>query len=251
MIPAYRGEFGLKILHHVPRVHAACLAAPCVVEIEAGEEALYPRAAEWRVVPRVPETWDAFRYQRPNLRGLPTHGVRFQPVPHVPQAVAPVDVVIAPRRRGYVPAKNWPHWRYLVDELRDAGLRVFAGGVADASDTDLDVPAAWDYARPLDATLAAILSARLVFAPCSGLAHLSVLCGTNLLLLTHGDRVSPGPVHSSSGRLVSTLGNPLKWRDYYTSANHLGATLERVDAWNRPAAVPSAILRALNPPARP
>jgi hypothetical protein len=229
-IPAYTGEFGLKILHHVPHVYA--LGRGHTIEIEAGEEALYPLADRWDIIPRVPETADKFRHHRPKLSGLTKHAERFVPVPFVAQDVGNPSIVIAPRKRNYVPAKNWPHFQALVDAFRSTGFDVFAGGVADASDTDLDCDAAWHYDRPLDATIAAMHKAAIVVAPCSGLAHLAVLCGRPLLLFTDGDRVSPGPVYTSSGRKVSDRGNLLKWTDYYVKPNHTNAPLARVDGWH-------------------
>ena len=235
-IPAYRGEFGLKVRFHVPRVYAA--GEGHVIEIEEGEEALYPLAKEWRVVPRIPETATRFRFARPDslLRKLPAAERRFQPTLHIPQSegLADVDVVICPRRRAYGASKNWPHWSALYRALNDAGLATFAGGVRDGSDPDVPCLAAWDYERPLDATIQAMRSAKLVIASCSGLAHLAVLCGSPLLLFTYHGRVAPGPVINSSGRKVQNDYWPVRLDHYYHHANHMHAPITTLDGWDDP-----------------
>jgi hypothetical protein len=235
VIRAYTGEFGLKILHHVPRVYA--MGRGHVIEIEAGEEALYPLAKEWRTVPRA---HDDTRVRRPDLRGLPATGVRFVPEPHVTQGIT-ADVVIAPRRRNYVACKNWQHWPDVAQSLMDAGLSVFAAGVADASDTRVPCDAGWNYARPLDATIEAMRSARLVVAACSGPAHLAVLCGTPLLLMTYRGNVAPGPRFSSSGRRLPDFGR-VKVQEYYRDAAHTGRPIIEMDGWEHPKAVVSRAL---------
>lgn len=239
MIPAYRGEFGLRVRFHVPVVYG--MGPGHVIEIEEGQEALYPLAREWRIVPRAREDTPGAsqmrgRLGRPKLRG---REVRFVPEPHVPQGVA-ADVVITPRRRDYGASKNWSHWPDLARALTDRGLRVFAGGVADASDTSCECPAAWDYARPLDATIEAMRSARLVVAACSGLAHLAVLCGTPLLLFTYRGRVAPGPVITSRGQKVANDYWRVRMDDYYRAANHTGSPIVEIDGWEHPDGVVEA-----------
>lgn len=237
MIRAYRGEFGLLVRYHAPVVYG--MGPGRVVEIEEGNEALYPLAAEYRVIPRAAEfTSEASsarsRVGRPTLRGPE---VCFVPEPHVAQGVT-ADVVIAPRMRHYGASKNWGHWPVLADGLADKGLRVFAGGTRDTSDTRVRHPAAWHYARPLDATIEAIRSARLVIATDAGLAHLAVLCGARLLLLTHRGMVAPGPVVDSQGRTVAKEYWPVRMDEYYHAANHMGSPIECAPyAWDDPEAV--------------
>jgi hypothetical protein len=232
LIKAYRGEFGLKIRFHVPKVYA--MGRGHTIEIEDGEEALYPLADSWVVVPRAK---DDDRHGSPALRHQRLPEQRFQPVPHVPQNVLPPDVVICPRRRNYVAPKNWPHWHTLVAQLQTAGVRVFAAGSPDASFTDLPCTAAWHHVRYLDASIAAIRAAKLVIAPCSGLAHLAVLCGAPLLMFSHHGRSSPGPLYNSGGHFVSHEGRRLPLREYYQDANHMGSLIEVIDAWDDPATV--------------
>jgi hypothetical protein len=221
VIPAFRHELGLKIRFHVPHVYAL---GPRIIEIEEGEEALYPRATEWRVVPRA---HDDTRQKGPGERHPQE---RFIPEPHIRQGVK-ADVVICPRLRKHGPSKNWPHWHMLA-ELPG----VFAAGAADSS-YDLDVPRAWDYARCLDASIEAIRSARLVIATDAGLAHLAVLCGTPLLLLNYRGLVSPGPVVSAEGRVIQPAYWPVRWEHYYVAANHTGAHIEMIDGWEHQEAV--------------
>lgn len=230
IIRAWPGEFGLKVRYHVPQAYA--LGAGHVIEIEEGEEALYPLAAEWRVVPRAA---DRKRHGRPPTLGPER---RFIPEPHVRQGVA-ADVVICPRRREYGSAKNWPHWQAL------AGLPgAFAAGAPDSSE-DVDCPRAWDYGRFLDASIEAMRGARLVVATDAGLAHLAVLCGAPLLLITHRGRVAPGPVINSRGRVAQTRYWPVRLDEYYHAANHTGSPIATIDGWDDPDAVAEAAGRAL------
>lgn len=234
IIPAYRGEFGLEVRFQVPVVYA--MNEHPIVEIEEGKEALYPRAKEWRIVPRIPETTiEASRARgrigRPKISGPEK---RFRPHPHVDQSVPIYDVVITPRKRAYGDSKNWPHWGHLVRRLQEAGLSVFAAGVADASFTDLGVPAAWDYRRPLDAAISAMRWSRVVVAACSGLAHLAVLCGSPMVLFTYRGMVAPGPVVNSAGRFVQQDYWPVRMKEYYHAANHTGAPIHEIDGWEWP-----------------
>lgn len=212
--------------YHVPWVHA--LPGPKRVEIERGCEALYPSATEWRIVERGDD--DA-------RRGMPGWSppegapeARFVPDPHVPQG-ARADVVICPRHRRYGASKNWPHWQRLA-ELPG----VFAAGAPDSS-VDVDCPRAWDYARFLDASIEAMRSARLVVATDAGLAHLAVLCGRPLLLITFRGLVAPGPVMAPDGRVMREAYWPVRFERYYEAANHTGAPIEMIDAWDDPDAV--------------
>lgn len=221
VIPGYFGEFGLAIRYFIPHVAALCSLGRYTVEIEEGQEALYPFAAEWKIMPR---PHDDERNQGPGER-FPQK--RFVPEPHIRQGIK-CDVVIAPRKRNHGSAKNWPHWEALT-ELPN----VFAAGAPDSS-YDLQVPRSWDYARFLDASIEAIRSARLVIATDAGLAHLAVLCGTPLLMVTYRGLVAPGPVEDAHGHRFQEAYWPCKWEEYYTSVNHTGTHLEMIDGWERP-----------------
>lgn len=233
-IAPFRGEFGLKLAYHVPAVYA--LGRGHTIGVEPGEEALYPLADEWRVVGRRHDderhgNADSLRAEGVHVRG-DLGGPRFVPEPHVRQGVT-ADVVICPRKRRYGSAKNWPHWQRLV-ELPG----VFAAGAPDSSD-DVDCPRAWDYGRFLDASIEAMRSARLVIATDAGLAHLAVLCGAPLLLITHGGRVAPGPVVDADGRILEPEYWPVRM-ERYRAGNHTGSTIVLIDGWEHPARVVEA-----------
>lgn len=230
LIRAWRGEFGLRLRYFVPQVYA--LGRGHTIEIERGEEALFPLADEWRIVERAP---DGSRHGRPPRIG---RELRFVPEPHVPQDIR-ADIVICPRLRTYGEAKNWPHWHRLA-ELPG----VFAAGAPDSS-FNVKCERAWDYDRFLDASIEAMRSARLVIATDAGLAHLAVLCGAPLLLITHEGRVAPGPVISSSGRTAQRQYWPVRLDEYYHAANHMSAPIDTVDGWNDPDAVLRAAMAAV------
>jgi hypothetical protein len=228
LIGSWTGELGMKIRWHVPQTYA--LGPGHIIEIEAGDEALYPLAAEWRIVPRV---HDNARKVRPTRGGKPEK--RFRPVPHVAQGIT-ADVVICPRKRAYGSAKNWPHWSMLA-ELPGA----FAAGAPDSS-YDVDCPRAWDHARFLDASIEALRGARLCIATDAGLAHLAVLCGTPLLLITHRGLVAPGPQVDEHGRVTTAAYWPVRFEQYYRAANHCGSLIEMIDGWEHPERVAARAL---------
>ena len=235
----FRGEFGLKVRYHVPMMYA--LGTGHAVMIERGEECLYPSARAWISVDRRKDDerrgWT--EPQRPYLterypeaielqRGGPER--RFLPAPHIEQHVGPVDVVICPRMRNYASSKNWPHWPWLAESLEAEGLSVFAAGAPDSS-VDIECRRAWDHDRFLDASLDAMLGARLVVATDAGLAHLAILCGRPLLLITHGGLVAPGPVLDAAGHAMEPAYWPVRLEEYYHAANHLQAPIHVSDAW--------------------
>lgn len=242
IIPAYRGEFGLKIRFHVPIVYG--LGGGHVIEIEDGEEALYPRAHDWIVVPRAK---DGTRVGRPKTHALGRREERFQPVPYLLQMIQPHDVVLCPRWRTYGASKNWMHWDWLGKQFQEHGHTVFYAGVADASDTSVEGNAAWQYDRPLDATIQMMRQAKLVIAACSGLAHLAVLCGAPLLLFTYRGQVAPGPVINSRGRFVQADYWDVRWKQYYHDANHLKSPIIPVDGWEYPERIVTSALSHLLP----
>ena len=242
-----RGEFGLKIRYHVPNVHA--IQGPKTVYYEPGEEAFYPSATVLEEVPRVED--DLRRGTHP--RGLAGEQVRlreaihtnypmaevietrkgmkearFIPEPHVPQNIQ-ADYVICPRGRKYGAAKNWPHWESLLDLPGS----VFAAGAPDSS-MDIQAPRSWDYARFLDASIEAMRSARLVIATDAGLAHLAILCGSPLLLITYKGLVAPGPVMDPDGRIMEASYWPVRFEEYYQKARHTDAPIWTTEKWDDP-----------------
>lgn len=253
VLPA-RGEFGLRIRYHVPAVHA--LPRPKAVYHEEGEEALYPSADETVVVPRIdddrragthPRSDVEFRAEcsRDALERFPGAMVLetspempqswFTPSPVVMYGIDP-DVVVCPRRREYGSAKNWDAWPHLIRMLNSGGLRVYAAGAPDSS-YEVDCPAAWHRARFLDASIEAMINGRLVVATDAGLAHLAMLCGADLLLVTYRGLVAPGPVIDSSGEVAHETYWPVRLDEYYRQANHAGARIEVIDGWEDPGRV--------------
>ena len=242
-----RGEFGLKLRYHVPNVHA--IPGPKTVCIEPGEECLYPSADDFIIVDRIED--DARRGTHPRTDGAFNRRLReqihnrygeveviqtrkgmrekrFIPKPHAAFQWITAKVVIAPRKRDYGGAKNWPYWRELLDLPE-----VFAAGAPDSS-FDLPCPKAWDCERFLDASVEAILGAELVISTCAGVAHLAILCGTPLLLITANGLVAPGPVLDDHGRAMEPRYWPVRREEYYHKANHQNVRIHEASQWNDP-----------------
>jgi hypothetical protein len=155
---------------------------------------------------------------------------RFVPQPKIRHGIR-CDVVVCPRKREYGKGKNWDGWPELTRRLCAEGLSVFAGGAADSS---YDVPCvkAWDFGRGLDATIEAMHAARLVVATDAGLAHLAVLCGRPLLMITHANGlVAPGEFIDERGKATK----PEYWPVHlhrYIEGNHTGSPFHMLHhAW--------------------
>lgn len=256
----FRGEFGLKLRFHVPRVHAL---APDVACIEPGEEALYPSAKQFVMVDRnaddarrdvfskdsdyleslKPDLLRRFPEARLVQTGDGDPELRFVPRPFVDQGDFTGDVVVCPRRRNYGASKNWTGWGELVGDLSSKGLRVWAAGAPDSSET-VPCPRTWDYERFLDATIAAMLAAKVVVATDAGLAHLAVLCGRPLVLIaSSGGLVAPGPVIELNGKRSAKRYWPVRLEEYYLAANHLKAPIRLLPhGWERPEDVIAEVL---------
>lgn len=221
----FRGEFDHKIMWHVPWVYQEKARVVCC---EEGKECLFPTAEEIIYVPSLADRsrghrtasdgvfLQRLRSQLGNTKG-PLPGLpknmktlpRFTPTPGT-EAGIETDILICPRRREVAPMRNWQHWDALVQCL--SSHRVFAAGAPGSSVTELDCDASWNYARYLDATIEAMLSAKLVVATDTGLAHLALLCGRPLLVICHADGFSGPGSH------------PVKrWR--FHAENHAGAPL--------------------------
>lgn len=259
-----RGEFGLKLAYAIPAVHA--LPGPKIVLHEPGEECLYPSADRLVEVPRahddnkrglqakdrgsaeaeaVHDVIRRVRTEYPDAEVVEPGGdmpaARFVPEPTVRRGIT-CDVVVCPRKRDYGADKNWPEWELVTRRLRSRGYRVFAGGMESTS-YPVGSPAAWDHERELDATVEAMLSCKLVLATDAGLAHLAVLCGAPLLMVTHGaGLVAPGPVRDATGRVMEPAYWPVKI-ERYNEANHTGSKIELLHhAWFNPALVIRRVL---------
>jgi hypothetical protein len=229
----YRGEFGHKIMWHVPTVYHC--KGEKVVCCEQGEEALFPGATEYVLVER---NADANRREKMNsdeelhqrlTRELsseytaaefvrPQRGTLefFVPEPRVRYGIT-CDVVICPRKRRYGSVRNWKLWPQLYEALASTH-RVFAAGAPDSSE-EVGPHKAWAYERFLDATLEAMLAAKVVIATDTGLAFLALLCGKPICLISH-----------SSGQ-ASPSSPPIRLERYRRS-NHKGVTIDvACDAW--------------------
>lgn len=261
VLPAL-GEFGLRVRYHVPAVYAMALHGPVVAFHEPGEECLYP-GCELVEVPRVHDdtrrgtvgkdgaalagakTLAAGRWPGATMiqtrKGMPE--ARFVPEPSTQYGIN-ADVVVCPRWRAYGASKNWPEWPWLVDQLCGAGLRVFAAGAPDTS-AEVDCDRAWDRERFLDASVEAMRSARLVVSTDAGLAHLAVLCGAPLLLITHNGLVAPGPVLDPSGNPMESTYWPVRMAEYYHAANHTGSPIFTTGSWLFRKSVRDQVLRCL------
>lgn len=256
------GEFGLRLRYHVPAVHHMAQRGEVVAFHEPGEECLYP-ACELVEVPRVhddlrrgtvgkafdamedakriaSERWPGAKMVQ-TAKGMPE--ARFVPEPVTRYGIH-ADVVVCPRWRAYGASKNWPDWAWLVEQLSAAGLKVFAAGAPDTS-ADVECDRAWDRERFLDASVEAMRSARLVVSTDAGLAHLAVLCGAPLLLITHDGLVAPGPVLDPRGNAMEPAYWPVRLEEYYTSANHTGSPIFTTGSWLFRKSVRDQVLRCL------
>ena len=241
----YRAEFGHIVMTHAPQVHAGQQGQldKCVVCCEAGNEALYPGADMFWPVERRDDKDRREFLEAELLTRLETYIGEHLGSGHeyicpdpkaerryfVPKPVInyPVDcdIVICPRRRDYGPDKNWPYWALLASRLAEAGYSVGACGAPDSSDQAIGVAwKSWEFPRFLDATIAAMLRAKLVIATDNGLAHLAVLCGRPLAIICYRkDLVAPGsddkgreywPIHKNRYARANHQHSPINFMDY-------------------------------------
>lgn len=261
VISPWRGEFGYRCFFHAPAVHA--IPGKKVVCCERGTEALYPSAVGLEVVDRrsdgtrarndykrdldfVEAVEERMRRRYPGAEILrPNQGwprERFIPEPIHEYGIS-CDVVVCPRRRDYGHNKNWPHWARLTEDIQHEGLTVFAGGAPDSS---FEVPCekAWGFSRFLDATLEAMHSADLVVATDAGLAHLAVLAGRPLLMITYRDGiVAPGPNTDEHGNVTEEEFWPVRMHRYEKN-NHTDSLIRVLHhAWEDPDMVVREALR--------
>lgn len=240
LILPFRGEFGMKLMRHVPQVNA--IPGEKIVCCEPGEEALYPSASQFEICAKNDddkrrESYDKdksfvdnYTKQLRKKYGKEVKFIKtdqkmpckyFIPKPYVEFGIK-TDIVVCPRKREYGAEKNWKHWPAFVKRLPE--YQVFAAGAPDSS-YDVDCPKAWDYPRCLDATLEAINSCKLVVATDNGIAHLAVQCGKPLLMITHKEGlVAPGPVRRGDGKIVRKQYFPVKIERFHKE-NHTGSRI--------------------------
>lgn len=236
-IPVLRTEFGLLLRYHVPWVHAR--PGRKLVEIEPGNEALYPKAEEFEIVEPTPDD---------ERRGIARRWRSAEPIePFAPEpyekvSIARPDVVVCPRKRRYGAAKNWGAWPNLVERLSSVGFSVFAAGSPEASPIGVGCPAAWTRDRYLDASIGALRKAKVAVATTSGLAVLAVLCGTPLVLVTYRGLIAPGAQLDPKGRAMQPSYEPAigRVRKYLEPINHTGSPIRLVDGWENLDAVVEA-----------
>ena len=230
----FRGEFGHRVMWHSRQVYTGQEARK-IACIEAGTEALYP-GCEYEHVPSPPDvkrdhllkTDKEFRqkiqqqmaqkypgatFVEPDRHAELTH---FEPAPHIPQTDLSPDLVVCPRWREHGRDRNWAHWRRLTESLVKHKFLVVAAGNRDCS---MAVPCkrAWEFDRPLDATIEVMRRAPLVVATDSGLAHLAVMLGRPTLIITFRNR--PGP--KATWRV--------KWHRYRTGHPRAPRLLHSID----------------------
>ena len=253
IILPFRGEFGMKLMRHVPQVNAisACSRREKIVCCEPGEEAFYPSAMKFEICDKNDDDMRRESYGKdsgyiskymmylkkkyPKAEFVKTNKDMpceyFIPKPYVTYDIKN-DVVICPRKRNYGAEKNWKHWVETSKRLQSEGLNVFAAGAADSS---YDVPCskAWEYDRCLDATIDAIGNSKLVLATDAGIAHLAVQCGKPLIMISYKNGiVSPGPVRDKNGKVVKKDYWPIMLHRF-KAENHTGSDIKVVhDSWD-------------------
>jgi hypothetical protein len=240
---------------HAPQINA--VAGPKIAMIEPDREALYPGALIYYSVPARPDAERRQRLEKEYLEEQERWAKRvfgnnieavwpdldaprkyFVPQPLTSYGVA-CDVCVCPRKREYGAQKNWSYWRVLVQLLTDRGLSVFAAG-APCTTEFVQCPMAPAYTRPLDASIEAMLAAKVVVSTDSGLAHLAVMCGRPLVMISHGEGlVADG---------FDDVGHPY-WPiklDRFEAENHTGSQIKVVHhAWHDPEVVHDAITEVL------
>ncbi len=240
-----RAKMGMKDYWHATAVHAS--KGDKIGYIEPGDEALYPSATEHRIVEQQhdDDRRNVYRRDRAYVEQVQQDvteefGIenielmfpsplwkrsRFTPSPFTPQDVPIPDVVVCPRWRRYGEEKNWLEWPGLTARLRGVEITTFAAGAPDSSYDVSPHDRAWSYDRHLDATIEAMSGTKLVVATDAGLAHLAVLCGVPLLMITYGNcLVAPGPITSELGEHIEDH----YWRvkiERYKEANHTGSEI--------------------------
>jgi len=199
------GEFGNELLRWVPAIYND--PGDKIVCYEAGKECLYPRGTEFYVIPRIEATqrvcsgslnqvelWAEIRARLgPDHEYIEPHSTWPMAaitdeffVPETPDYGFECDVAIFPRLKKQGPFKNWEHWQYVVDELKERGLRVFACGHKDSS-YDVDCPTAWDYEDSLAASIYGMIHSTVRIGPSTALTILSHYCNKSVWVLCLGE----------------------------------------------------------------
>ncbi len=251
-VPPFRAELGIMLRFHACAVRA--MERPVTVAHEPQLEALYPDCERVLVEPRadkdrrwtynhdaeVTDTWKSrfvgHTVEMPDKNNrLPIQP--FMPEPHRRQrGNGAAGIVLCPRMRVYGAEKNWDKWPAFAVGLRQQGARVFVAGMKDTSYEVAADERAWDYDRPLDATIEAMRTCSLVIATASGLSLLALLCGAPLLLLTSKNGLcAPGPTRSLDGTVHHDKYWKVPIKEYYDPLNHMDVHMEVLhNAWEKP-----------------
>lgn len=249
----YRAEFGYICIAHAPQVYAE--KGRKAVIIEQGLEALYPDCEFAYVSTKndddrrvrievsyllelqstfqkaLARDFGTFEYVMPDLKAERAYFIPRPYVQHVTGIPGNIDVVVCPRKREYGSDKNWHYWQELIDAYAKVGLIVFAAGHPTTSFPVKNCMTAWSgwnrNGKCLDNTIAAMLKAKVVVATDNGLAHLALMCGKPLVLISHKDGlVADG---------FDDVGNsywPIKM-DIFERENHTDAPIHIVyDCWH-------------------
>ena len=237
-IPPFRAEFGIMIRFHAVAVRA--MERPILVAHEPGLEALYPDCdrvivdqrndsdRRWTYLhdPDFVEGWKDRFIEHTTLLPDKHNPLPIQPFLPEPferqRGNEPSGIVVCPRRRDYGKEKNWDSWPLITNRLRESGSHVFAAGLKDTSYPVAADECAWDYDRPLDATIEAMRNCSLVVATASGLSLLALLCGARLLLVASGGgKIAPGPTRNGEGKIQHDKYWRIPVNHYYRPLNHL------------------------------
>jgi len=243
----FTGELGSSLLRWIPTVLAA--PEPKIICHAPGDEALFPNVAR-HLVPRPSaelsggagskddaERWQTIKatlgpdmtYVEPAALDLAT------PLPPTRPTGSSLnlspDVVLLPRDKWYAANRNWSNWNVIASRLKAAGLDLFVAGLPETT-FDLGTPAAWDYDRPLDATLAALAGARLVVGPPTGTALLALMVGAPLWVVCTADgRCAPNGLSVPHG--------------YFVLADLDGIGYRLAPYWDAPERLAEEIVRAI------
>lgn len=249
LISPFRGEFGIKLMRHVPAVHA--MEGRKAIVCEPGERLLYPSCEAYFDCARADDfsrrdqyakdmdiealECDAMNATRAYYPGDTIELVRtdesmprkyFKPESDWQVTEGPWldEIVICPRWRNYGAAKNWPWWNrlaWLLNEKRlknpwDYHPKPVAIGAYDSTDRSVG-HALFDETTvmpgyehcALRVAVHYLLNAKLCISTCAGLAHLAMWCGCPLLLISDGPECKVAPGPVRLGD--GTIAHPEYW----------------------------------------
>jgi len=239
----FRGEFGHICMWHAPQVKA--YKGPKAVVIEHGMEPLYPDCQYFYIEKRPDierrehletEVMDTWREQHDEvIREYFGHVSYCTPSQEakreyfIPQVKDIYEdrhqntIALAPRLRQYGADNNWKHWDKLVESLGQ--YTKVAVGDKDTSQ-QLDCWRMWG----LGETIAVLKNCKLLVTTDCGVAHLGVMCGTPIAMISHGNGlVADGTVNGAENGIPY---GPIKM-ERYQEENHTNSMIEIIkDSWH-------------------